>query len=118
MHVAVDDRHRSEAAAAQAADRLDSEHAVGRGGVESDAQLALELLDEIVAAAQVARRTEAHLDDVLAGLLQLEEIVERNHAVNLRERHLEHIGDLNRNVARDVAVGLLHLVKDHDEGKI
>ena len=64
MHLAVDDRHRREAAAAEAAHRLDGEEAVLRRRVEADAELALELLDEVVAAAQVACGAEADLSAI------------------------------------------------------
>ena len=63
----------------------------------------------------VARGAEAHLDVVLAGLLQAEEVVERHHAVDLRQRHVEHLGDVDRDVARDVPVCLLDAVQHHDE---
>ena len=63
----------------------------------------------------VARGAEAHLDVVLAGLLQAEEVVERHHAVDLRQRHVEHLGYLQRYVARDVPEGLLDAVQHHDE---
>ena len=115
MHLAVDDGDRREAAAAEAADGLDGEHAVVGGRVDADAELLLELLDEVVAAAQVAGGAEADLDDVLAGLLELEEVVEGDDAVDLRERDLQELARLDRDRARDVAVGLLHLVQHHDQ---
>ena len=91
MNLAVYDSDRREAAAAEAADGLDGEETVVGRRVEADAELLLELLDDVVAAAQVARGAEAHLDVVLAGLLQAEEVVERHHAVDLRQRHVEHL---------------------------
>ena len=115
VHLAVDDGDRRKTAAPEAAHRFDREEPVGSRRVETDAELALELLDEIVAASEVASRAEADLDDVLAGLLQLEEIVECDHAVDLRQRHVKHLRYLDRNVARNVAVGLLNLVKHHDQ---
>ena len=72
-------------------------------------------MEEIVAAADVARRAKADLDLVLAGLLKLEEVVERHDTVNLRERHRKTLRDLDRNVARNVSVSLLHLVQNHDQ---
>ena len=85
------------------------------GSVEADPELALECLDDVVAAAQVAGGAEAYLDDVLAGLLQLEEVVEGDDAVDLRQWNVQQPGDLQRDVARDVSEGLLHLVQDHDQ---
>src|SRR5574344_57752 len=115
VDLAVDDRDRRKAAAAEAAHGLDREHSVGRRRVDADAELALELVDDVFAAAQIAGRAHADLDDVLAGLLKLEEIVERHHAVYLRKRNIEHLGDFDGDVAGNVTIGLLDLMENHDE---
>ena len=79
------------------------------------AQVALNLAQHIFAAPQVAGRAQADLDLIAAGLLQFEEVVEGDHAVDLGQRHIQQVGDLEGHFARDVAERLLHAVQDHDQ---
>ena len=115
MNFAVDDDGGSETAAADAAHGLDREKPVGSRGVHADAELTLEFLDDVVAAAQIARGTETNLNVVLAGLLETEEIVERDNAVDLGERNAENLTRFDGDLAGNIPVGLLYTMQNHDK---
>ena len=115
MDFAINHDGGGETAATDATHRFDGEFAVRGRDVETDAEFTFKFEDDVLAALQVARGAEANLNEVAAGLLEFEEVVERQHAVDFGERHVEHGGDFERDFARDVAVGLLDAVHDHDE---
>src|SRR5690606_25821171 len=77
----------------------------------ADAQQALQLLVQRVATHRLAGLGPAQLEDVAAGRLSAEVVVEGDDAVDLRRRQVERPGDHLQRFLRHVAELLLHPVQ-------
>lgn len=91
--VIVDHQRRGLVAVAQAAHWQQGEAAVGGSLAEADAQLALDLADDRLVAADVADHAVAHTDDVAADRLAEDLAVEGGHALDVAGRDAQHFSD-------------------------
>ncbi len=114
--VAVVDLHaRGFGARGDALVALDAEEPVVGGLARSDAELLLRVVQELVAAHEVARDRRAHVDDVLAARAKLvEHPAERRRAEHLRRRDAHQLGDVLHGVVGEVAVLFLREVAERD----
>ncbi len=115
-HLVVEDRHRREAAGADAARRHEGHRPVRRRLAEAHAAAMLERPLDAVGALHVAGRARAQHERVAAGRLQPEEVVEGCHAVDLAERALEGARDVDQQVLLEVPEDALRRVQDLDQG--
>ena len=113
--LAVDHDDGADGAAAEAGHRLQRELAVLRRLPGRDVELALELLQDLRAAPDVAGRPQADEAGVLAPRLEAEGPVEGGHADDVDEGHAQGLGDLAERFRREVVEGLLDVEEDGDE---
>ena len=100
-------KHRRIAARAHALAFLQREAAVGRGLVEADAELLLQVLARLVRALQRARQVGAERELVAADRLQVVHRVERRDFVHRDRRHAEVVRDEVHRLGRQPAVLVL-----------
>ena len=112
---AVDHDDGSHAACAEAAEDAEEVLSVGRGLAFGDAELALELVDDLRRALDEAGGAGADVDGVAADRLVREEAVEADHAVDFREGDTETFGDERLDFDREIAEEGLGLVKRLDQ---
>jgi len=103
----VDRDHRRQAAAADASNHLQVELAVGRRLSRSDAQCLGGLIEQLGRALEIAGRAQADGDDVLAGRLQPEVVVEGQDFVDACQRHVHLLAQAHRRFAWHIAVSIL-----------
>ena len=80
-------------------------------------QLQPQPLQQVARAARVAGRAAADADGVLALRLQVEQRVERHHAVDLRQRNFGLLGDVFQNFGRKIFVRMVFLDRFQDAEK-
>ena len=122
VHVAEDGvvhfHHRGQRALAEAGHGAQGVLAVGRGEAElvgavlalfGQAEFQAEALQQVARAARVAGRAAADADGVFALRLQVEERVEGDHAVDLRERDIGFFGDVFQDFGGKIFVRMMFL---------
>src|SRR5204862_6865113 len=87
-----------------ALDFLDGEPSVGGGGTSLDAELLLGVFEELVAAVEQARDVRADGDQMPAGRLEEQHVVEAGRAQDLGGSELEELTDVLHGLGRDPAV--------------
>ena len=96
MEVVVDLDGRRPAAGADALDLFEREEAVGRDALVADAELVLEALEDLVAAAQHAADVGADLHVVLAGRLEAQHGVVGGHVAHVELGDADALGNLRQ----------------------
>ena len=122
VHVAEDGvihlHHRRQRALAEAGHGAQRVLAVGRGDAElvgavlallRQAQLQAQPLQQVARAARVAGGAAADADGVVALRLQVEQRVERDHAVDLRQRNVGLLGDVFQDFGGKIFVRMMFL---------
>src|SRR6266446_5154936 len=114
----VEPHHRRELAGAEALDLLVAEEPVGRYLVRFlHADRLLDVVDDLIGAAQRAAQVRAHVEVVLADRREMKERVERSHPLDVAGIELERRGDLAHRLGRQVAELLLGQIEGgHDRG--
>ena len=102
VNVVTDGHRRRQRAGADAARAIQAEQIVLGGFAFADAELLSEPLQDHFRAADMARRAGANEDLVFAPRHHGEEMVKCDHAINLRQRHLQRRGDIPQHVGTEV----------------
>jgi hypothetical protein len=90
----VDLARRGLGARRDALDVLDGEEPVGGGAAGADAERRLRVLEQLLAAEQLAADVRAHVHHVLAHGCALEHLVERRRAEHLGRGDADQLGDV------------------------
>ena len=87
-----------------------------RGGFTLlDAENVLDFLENLRSALEVAGGAHANRNLVLSRWLELEVVIERDHFVDTRQRHIQLLREGEGGVAGYVAEMILNVVKDENE---
>src|ERR1700693_4302307 len=103
----VDDDDRRVSAAARALDRTQRHLAVLAPLPDSNAELALECLHDLLRAHELTRDVRADLDDVLADRREVVHVIEGRNRLDVSRCEVERVGDLPERLRRQPPVLLL-----------
>ncbi len=116
IDLVVEQRGRRTGAKAEAINRLDGQFAIGRRAMPIDAELGEKVLGQRLASHALAGFAAAKLQDMAAGGLAAEIMVECNNAVHFGAAEVQRFGDERRGGLVDMAELMLQGMKNRQHG--